>query len=68
MPVGKWFQGPLKELLCDTVLSERALARGYFRPEVLRELVEEHLSNRADHTHRLWALLMLELWHQEFID
>ena len=68
MPVGRWFQGPLKELLCDAVLGERALARGYFRPGALRELVDEHLSNRADHTHRLWALLMLELWHQEFID
>ena len=68
MPVGRWFQGPLKALLCDTVLGERALKRGYFRPEAVRELVDEHLENRADHTYRLWALLMLELWHHEFID
>ena len=68
MPVGRWFQGPLKELLCDTLLGERANARGYFRPEAVQTLVQDHLSDKADHTHRLWALLMLELWHHEFVD
>ncbi len=68
MPVGRWFQGPLKQLLCDTLFGERAQSRGYFRPEVVRSLVQEHLDSKADHTHRLWALLMLELWHHEFVD
>ncbi|MDF2439079.1 MAG: hypothetical protein JWN98_63 [Abditibacteriota bacterium] len=68
VPIRHWFHDAMKELLFDTVLSERALARGYFRPEALKKLVDEHLSGASDHAYRLWALLMLELWHREFID
>lgn len=68
VPLAAWFRGELKGMLFDTILSERALARGYFRPAVLRSLVEAHQAGRADHGHRLWALLMLELWHREVIE
>ena len=68
IPVRHWFRHELKELLHDTVISERALARDYFKPDAVRDLVEEHISGQADHAFRLWSLLMLELWHQEFVD
>ena len=51
-----------------TLLSERALGRGYLRPEAVRSLVSEHVSRRADRAKQLWALLALELWHRAFID
>ena len=28
----------------------------------------EHRDGRADHRHRLWQLLMLELWFRQFVD
>src|SRR5437660_499607 len=68
VPVGQWFRGPLRELLCDSLLSNRSLARGYFQPTELNRLVNEHLTSHADHTYPLWSLLMLELWHQELLD
>ncbi|MBV9867586.1 MAG: asparagine synthase (glutamine-hydrolyzing) [Abitibacteriaceae bacterium] len=68
VPVGHWFRGSMKGLLCDTVVSDRALARGYFEPDVVRRFVREHLESEANHDLRLWSLLMLELWHHEFID
>jgi asparagine synthase (glutamine-hydrolysing) len=68
VPLSPWFRGPLRELVGDTLLSPACLARGYYRPEVLRLVVEDHLSGRRDRARELWTLLTLELWHRRFID
>ena len=66
VPVGAWFRGELQDLLRDKLLSPQALSRQIFEPEWLAGLVEAHLSGRANHEHRLWALLMLELWFERW--
>jgi asparagine synthase (glutamine-hydrolysing) len=66
VPVGDWLRGELRPLLEDTLLSSGAALGGYFRPEAVRGLVDEHLTHRADRTPHIWALLMLELWLREF--
>lgn len=68
VPLDHWFRGPLRPLLNDTLLSQRALARGYFRETSVRRLVEDHQLHRWDHSARLWSLLMLELWCREYLD
>jgi len=68
VPVGMWFRSRLKHYLNETLLSPRALSRGYFNEVILHRLIDEHHSGRRDHSHRLWALLTLELWHRIFID
>jgi asparagine synthase (glutamine-hydrolysing) len=67
VPLGAWFRGELREMAMDTLLSTRALQRGYFRPVALTRMLSEHLKTTADHSFKLWNLLMLELWHQEFL-
>lgn len=64
---GAWFRTTLRDWVEDNLLSQRALQRGYFRPEAIRELVSEHMRG-ADHSTRLGLLLSLELWHQQFMD
>lgn len=68
IPVGHWFRGkwaaPLKELL----LSPAARERGYFNPSVVRRVLDDHLARRADHTDRLWQLVVFELWNRLFVD
>ena len=68
VPVGQLFRKELRALLFDTVLSPRARHRGYFRQDTLERLLSEHQHRREDHGHRLWGLLMLELWHRRYID
>jgi len=68
VPMASWLRGPLRDHLRRMVLSPESLGRGYFRPEALERLVGEHLEARADHADRLWALMVLEQWHREFLD
>jgi asparagine synthase (glutamine-hydrolysing) len=68
VPIGHWFRGKLEPFMRETILSDKALKRGYFKPEVIKRLVELHVRGERDHSHQLWTLLMLELWFQRFID
>ncbi len=68
VPIGYWFRGTMQAFLRETLLSEKSLGRGFFKPERIRAIVDEHIDNRMDHSHRLWSLMMLELWFQRFID
>jgi asparagine synthase (glutamine-hydrolysing) len=68
VPLAEWFRGELGEHARHVLLDARALGRGYFRPEAVRRLLDEHRSGTFDHGYRLWGLLFLELWHREWID
>ena len=68
IPLASWLRSELRDLAHETTLSQRALGRGYVRPEAVRRLVAEHMDRSADHAIRIWALMMLELWHREFVD
>jgi len=64
VPLGRWFREDLRELAHDTLLGSRE----WFRAAEVRRLLDEHESGRADHGHRLWCLLMLDLWAREHVD
>ena len=68
IPVGFWFKGQLAPLVKSILLSEKFRSRGYFNLEYVNTVIEEHLSGVKEHTHRLWSLLWLELWHLIFVD
>lgn len=66
-PIPAWLRGGLYELLTDTLLSDASRGRGIVDPAAVERLIAEHRAG-IEHTRGLWSLLMLELWHQEFID
>ena len=68
VPLDHWFRNELRPLLEDVLLDQTAVSRGYFRPEAIRQLVDEHVGNRWDHSYRLWCLVCLEVWHRMYLD
>jgi asparagine synthase (glutamine-hydrolysing) len=68
VPIDHWFRHELREMAYDVLLDARARQRGYFRPEVVRRYLDEHVQGRANHHPRLWSLLVLEQWHRVFVD
>src|SRR5205807_688719 len=61
IPLGAWFRGDLREYLLDH-LGPRARLFDWLERAHVDALLAEHLDGRADHGHRLWLLLTLEVW------
>jgi asparagine synthase (glutamine-hydrolysing) len=62
VPIGDWLRGPLRPMTHDLLLAADSLAAGQFRRPALEAMLGDHQSGRRDHSQRLYALLMLELW------
>ncbi len=68
VPLDHWFRNELKEMAYDTLLSRRCVERGYFRSSFVQKILDEHASGAWNWQYHIYNLLMLELWHQTFID
>lgn len=67
VPIGHGFRRELRPMLHKWLLDSPALpGLGLHRPAV-EKLVAEHESEKLDHTHRLFALLTLAMWHRTFM-
>jgi asparagine synthase (glutamine-hydrolysing) len=64
VPLRRWFRVDLRELARETLAADR----GWFRPGEVRRLLDEHEAGAVDHGHRLWCLLMLELWVRHHVE
>ena len=67
LPLVHWMRNELKDML-TILLEPRTLERGYFAPEGVRKLMDDHLVRGKTMTGRIWRLLMFELWHRNFLE
>ncbi len=64
IPLKNWMREPgktgrfIQETLFDSLLKKRT----FFNAEYIRTLWDEHQAKTCNHSHRLWALTVLELW------
>jgi asparagine synthase (glutamine-hydrolysing) len=68
VPIGRWFKEDLQDYVYGILLEPRSTARGYFKTEKIKGLLDAHKSGKANNGARIWSLLNLELWHRVFID
>jgi asparagine synthase (glutamine-hydrolysing) len=68
VPLEYWLRGQLREMAQDLLLSRRHHARGYFKPAFVSRLLNEHISGVVRWHDQLYNLIMLEIWHQTFVD
>jgi asparagine synthase (glutamine-hydrolysing) len=61
-PLGAWFRRDLGTFVSDRLLDIRSPLYEYLQPEPIAALVARHLSERADLSPQIWALLTLESW------
>ena len=68
LPLVEWMRSEVKDTFLRVLLEPRSLQRGYFKPQAVRSLVNEHLRGRRDRSGLLWRMLVLELWHRNFLE
>jgi asparagine synthase (glutamine-hydrolysing) len=68
IPLKDWLRGPLRPLMMELLSVDTIRRRGYFESDCVSRWISEHLAGHANHSHRLWALMVLELWHQNVFD
>ncbi len=70
VPMKNWMRNTsiFRELIGDVLSEDAVKRRGYFKPGVVQSMLDLHLQSKKDYSHRLYALLVLELWLQNNVD
>jgi len=68
VPVGRWLKERFAGLVDELVTGPRALGRGLFNADLVREIAGQHRSGRQPHGTRLWLLMNLEIWQRIFLE
>ena len=66
IPYKLWLRKELRGLLQDALSPTRLSQQGLFQPAYVQKLVSEHLEGIRDHAHKLWQLLMFQLWAERY--
>jgi len=67
-PLPAWLSTELKPMISDLLSPERVARRQIFRPAAVERLLSDHFRGKRDNALKIWALLMLEVWYQMYID
>jgi asparagine synthase (glutamine-hydrolysing) len=68
LPLKHWLHTDFAPLLNRMLPDGNLVKADWFRRAEIQRLISEHTSGAAEHTHRLWSLLWLELWHRIFVE
>jgi asparagine synthase (glutamine-hydrolysing) len=68
IPLKHWLNGPLRPMMADLLSEQSIQRRGYFDSRIIADWIEEHNKGRVNHSHRLWSLMVLELWQRKTLD
>jgi asparagine synthase (glutamine-hydrolysing) len=65
-PIGGWLRGPLQPFAREVLSVDTVKRQGFFRPEPVTRLLDEHADGRADNSRKIWALLTFSLWFDRY--
>lgn len=66
VPIDRWLRSELRGWAEDLLAEERLREGGYFDPQPIRQVWQEHLSGKRNHQYKLWTILMFEAWREQW--
>jgi asparagine synthase (glutamine-hydrolysing) len=67
IPYKNWLRNELSDLLQDALSPARLRQQGIFQPLYVQKLIQEHKEGVRDHAHKLWQLLIFQLWSERYL-
>src|SRR6266581_3165377 len=68
IPAAAWLRGELEPFARETLSRATLDRQGFFRPEVVERLLDDHVAGREDRSRQLWGLLAFTLWHERHVE
>jgi asparagine synthase (glutamine-hydrolysing) len=68
IPAAAWLRGELEPFARETLSRETLQRQGFFSPEVVARLLDDHVAGREDRSRQLWGLLAFTLWHERHVE
>jgi asparagine synthase (glutamine-hydrolysing) len=68
IPAAAWLRGELEPFARETLSADVVRRQGFFQPEVVERLLDDHVAGREDLSRQLWGLLAFTLWHKRHVE
>jgi asparagine synthase (glutamine-hydrolysing) len=68
IPAAAWLRGELEPFARTTLSPENLRRQGFFQPEPVTRLIDEHVAGREDWSRQLWGLLAFTLWYERHVE
>src|SRR5262245_6141385 len=68
IPAAAWLRGDLEPFARETLSAETLRRQGFFRPDTVTRLIDDHVAGREDLSRQLWGLLAYTLWHERHVE
>jgi len=66
VPIATWLRGSMRDMANDRLLAPSSFVTEVFDRKVIAELLQAHGSGSRNEDIRIWTLLCLEVWHEQF--
>lgn len=67
IPIKHWLKTELRALLLDHLSGARIEREGLFNYAAVKHMLDRHLQGRENYSHELWALLVFEIWKENYL-
>jgi asparagine synthase (glutamine-hydrolysing) len=67
IPIKHWLRNELKELMLHYLSESRIRDAGLFNFGPIKHKIDRHIQGRENYSHQLWALLVFEIWRENFL-
>ena len=68
IPAAAWLRGELEPFARETLSAENVRRQGFFRPEAVQRVLDDHVAGREDLSRQLWGLLAFTLWYERHVE